>query len=115
MNYMRNIVTVNTTRDIRQNYSAEVALAGDPAALVERDEPAAVLRPDAGCAEDADRRRRWRAARCRRRSTRSRPRRRRARPLPTPTNQAAIDTAKLDRVYLAVFLSMASPDYLIQK
>jgi uncharacterized protein (DUF1800 family) len=36
MNYMRNIVTVSTTRDIRQNYSAEVALAGDPAALVER-------------------------------------------------------------------------------
>ena len=34
---------------------------------------------------------------------------------PTPTNQAAIDTAKRDRVYLAVFLSMASPDYLIQK
>jgi hypothetical protein len=36
-------------------------------------------------------------------------------PLPGPTNQAAIDAAKLDRVYLAVFLSMASPDYLIQK
>ena len=30
-------------------------------------------------------------------------------------NQAAIDAAKLDRVYLAVYLSMASPDYLIQK
>ena len=26
-----------------------------------------------------------------------------------------IDAAKRDRVYLAVFLSMASPDYLIQK
>jgi len=36
-------------------------------------------------------------------------------PAPTPTNQAAIDAAKLDRVYLAVFLSMASPDYQIQK
>ncbi len=31
------------------------------------------------------------------------------------SNQAAIDAAKLDRVYLAVYLSMASPDYLIQK
>ena len=43
---------------------------------------------------------------------------RRARERPAraePTNQAAIDAAKLDRVYLAVFLSMASPDYLIQK
>ena len=36
-------------------------------------------------------------------------------PAPVATNQAQIDSAKLDRVYLAVFLSMASPDYLIQK
>ena len=38
-------------------------------------------------------------------------------PAPTspPSNQSAIDSAKRDRVYLAVFLSMASPDYLIQK
>ena len=39
----------------------------------------------------------------------------RARRRRLPTNQAAIDAAKLDRVYIAVFLSMASPDYLIQK
>jgi uncharacterized protein (DUF1800 family) len=32
-----------------------------------------------------------------------------------PSNQAAIDAAKLDRVYIAVYLSMSSPDYLIQK
>ena len=38
-----------------------------------------------------------------------------AAPPPVATNQAAIDTAKRDRVYLAVFLSMAAPDYLIQK
>ena len=31
------------------------------------------------------------------------------------SNQAAIDAAKLDRVYLGVYLSMASPDYLVQK
>ena len=36
-------------------------------------------------------------------------------PPPVVTNQAAIDAAKLDRVYLAVYLSMASPDYLVQK
>ena len=36
-------------------------------------------------------------------------------PPPTPTNQNAIDSAKLDRVYLAAFLSMAAPDYLVQK
>ena len=32
-----------------------------------------------------------------------------------PSNTAAINAAKLDRVYLAVFIGMASPDYLIQK
>jgi hypothetical protein len=32
-----------------------------------------------------------------------------------PVNQAAIDAAALERVHIAVFLSMASPDYLIQK
>jgi uncharacterized protein (DUF1800 family) len=32
-----------------------------------------------------------------------------------PTNATAINNAKLDRVYLAVFMSMASPDYLVQK
>ena len=36
-------------------------------------------------------------------------------PPPVATNQAAIDAAKLDRVYLGVYLSMASPDYLVQK
>jgi hypothetical protein len=34
---------------------------------------------------------------------------------PVPTNQASIDSARRDRVYIAVFLSLASPDYLIQK
>ncbi|HEX2542472.1 MAG TPA: DUF1800 domain-containing protein [Caldimonas sp.] len=32
-----------------------------------------------------------------------------------PTNATGINNAKLDRVYLAVFMSMASPDYLVQK
>ena len=36
-------------------------------------------------------------------------------PTTTPTNQAAMDAARLDRVYLSVFMSMASPDYLVQK
>ena len=36
-------------------------------------------------------------------------------PPPVAANQGAIDAAKRDRVYLAVFLSMAAPDYLIQK
>jgi uncharacterized protein (DUF1800 family) len=38
-------------------------------------------------------------------------------PVPPPVvqNQTAIDNARRDRVYLAVYLSMAAPDYLIQK
>jgi hypothetical protein len=36
-------------------------------------------------------------------------------PTTTPINQAAMDAAKLNRVYLAVFMSMASPDYIVQK
>jgi hypothetical protein len=121
MNYMRNVVTVSTTRDIRQDYSAEVALATDPAALVERMNlllfygqmpdalktqvvaavtsraiPAPVYPVPAPGAASA-------------------PAPAASAPAPEATNQAAIDSAKLDRVYLAVFLSMASPDYLIQK
>ena len=118
MNYMRSAVTVSTTRDIRQDYSAEVALAADPAGLVERINlllfygqmpdalkaqvvaavasrtiPAPVYPAPAPGAASAPA----------------------GAPAPVPTNQAQIDSAKLDRVYLAVFLSMASPDYLIQK
>ena len=104
-------------RDIQHDYAAELALAATPADLVERMNlllfggtmpdalrtqivaavtsraiPAAVLPPAApasGASAPA--------------------------PAPTPTNQAQIDAAKRDRVYLAVFLSMAAPDYLIQK
>ena len=38
-----------------------------------------------------------------------------AAPPPVASNQSAIDGAKRDRVYLAVYLAMSSPDYLIQK
>jgi hypothetical protein len=115
MNYMRSLIQVDTTRDIQQDYTAELALADKPADLVDRMNlllfygqmpdalktqlvaavtsraiPAAVYAagtaPASGAAATAP-----------------------------PTNQAAIDSAKRDRVYLAVFLSMAAPDYLIQK
>ena len=122
MNYMRNIVTVNTTRDIQQDYSAEKALATRSGGAGRAHEPAAVLRDDAGRAEDADRRRgdepgafRRRSIRWRRRPPRSAPAAAASAPAPVATNQAAIDAAKLDRVYLAVYMSLASPDYLIQK
>ena len=116
------------TRDIRQDYTAEKAIASDPAALVERMNlllfygqmpgalktqivaavtsraiPAAVYPvavAPAGSASGA-------AA--------SAPVASASAPAPVATNQAAIDAARLDRVYIAVYLSMASPDYLIQK
>ena len=113
MNYIRGWTQLSTTRDIQQDYGAELAVATVPADLVDRMDllifggtmpaalkaqlvtavtsraiPAAVLPPGAPAS---------------------------GAPAPTPTNQAAIDAAKLDRVYIAVFLSMSSPDYLIQK
>ncbi len=118
MNYMRSIVTVDTNRDIQQDYAAEIALADKPAELVERMN----LLLFAGLLPDALRTQLVAAVTSRAIPAPLYP----AVPAPapgasappptgTPTNQAAIDTAKRDRVYLAVFLSMASPDYLIQK
>ncbi len=113
MNYIRTWTQLSTTRDIQQDYTAELAVAAVPAGLVDRMDlllfggtmpaalktqlvtavtsraiPAAVLPPGTPAS---------------------------GAPAPTSTNQAAIDAAKLDRVYIAVFLSMSSPDYLIQK
>ena len=119
MNYLRAWVTPSTTRDIQQDFSAELALAATPADLVERMNlllfygqmpatlktqlitavasraiPAAVYpsvpAPASGASAGYP-------------------------TTLTPTNQAAIDSAKRDRVSLAVFMSMVAPDYLIQK
>ncbi|MGZ5132608.1 MAG: DUF1800 family protein, partial [Caldimonas sp.] len=124
MNYIRTWTTLNNTRDIQQKYDAEVALAATPDALVDRMNlllfsgtmpdtlktqiasavasraiPAPVYPAAAASAPTAASGASGAASA----------------PAVPPTNQAAIDAAKLDRVYLAVFLSMASPDYLIQK
>ena len=112
-NYIRAWTQLNDTRDIKHDYTAELALAETPTALVERMnlllfagtmppglraqiESAVASRVIPGPAYPPG-------------TAAS------AIPMTTPTNQAAMDAAKLDRVYLAVFLSMASPDYLIQK
>ena len=114
MNYIRTWTQLNATRDIQHKYDAEKALAQHAGGAGRPDEPAALL-----------------AARCRTPSRRRSSTAVASRVIPgpayppgtaasaipttTPTNQAAMDAATLDRVYLAVFLSMASPDYLIQK
>lgn len=121
MNYLRSWVSVDANRDTQPDFSAELALAATPADLVERMN----LLLFSGQMPDALRAQLVAAVASR------------AIPAPvyptitppaagasavaapstpqTPTNQAAIDSAKRDRVSLAVFLSMAAPDYLIQK
>jgi uncharacterized protein (DUF1800 family) len=97
LNYLRgNWLTVNTTRDIQLDFSAETALADNPAALVDRlnlllmsgqMSPALRTQVLAGI---------------------------NGRTIPT-TNQTNIDAARRDRVFIGIMLTMASPDYMIQK
>ncbi|WP_372526799.1 DUF1800 family protein [Piscinibacter sp.] len=105
LNYLRGWVGVNATRDVQQDYSAETALADNPDALVERVNGLLM----AGQMSDALRAQIVASVA--------------GRVVPAVTqdaggnvtNQAAIDSAQRDRVCIAVFLTMASPDYLTQK
>lgn len=106
LNTMRNWVPINTSagRYVRQNYASEQAVADNPAALVDR----VNLLLAAGLMSDATKTLITSAVTSR------------AVPAPitsngTVTNQTAIDNAKNDRVYIAVFLTLASPDFLVQK
>ncbi len=100
LNYLRGSwLTPDPNRDIQTDFSAEIALAAEPAALVDRvslllmsGQMRAPMRNQIIAAVGD-----------------------RAIPAPTSTNQAAVDKAKLDRVCIAILLTMASPDYLIQK
>ncbi len=90
---------IGTSSDVRAGYFSEIALARDPAALAERanallclGQMSATLRAKIIDAVNGV-----------------------AIPASNGSNQAAIDTALLNRAKLAVFLTMASPDYLIQR
>lgn len=111
MNYMRGLIPLTTTRDIRHAYTAEVELAAAPADLVQRMN----LLLFYGQMPDALRTQLTTAVTSRAVPAPVYPPSSASSSTPAATNQAAIDAAKLDRVYLAVFLSMSSPDYLIQK
>jgi uncharacterized protein (DUF1800 family) len=97
LNYLRsNWLTVNTGRDIQLDFSAEMALAHTPEALVDRlnlllmsGQMSSALRTQivAGIT---------------------------GRSIPT-TNQTNIDNARRDRVFIGILLTMASPDYMVQK
>ncbi len=99
LNYLRDGWLLNTTRDIQPDFSAELALADDAAALIDRinlllmsGQMSTALRSQIIAGING-----------------------RAIPVLTASNHAQIDAAKRDRVRIAVFLTMASPDYLVQK
>ena len=101
---MHGWVTPGAARDVQQNYAAELAVADNADALVERMN----LLLMSGQMADALRAQLVAAVA--------------GRAVPAPvlnngvvSNQAAIDTAKRDRTSIAVFLTLASPDYLTQK
>ncbi len=98
LNYMRGAVsagvgsTVNGVRDIQPNYAAEIALASDPDALINR----VNLLLAAGKLTDI---------------TRARIRSAIASVNIGTTNP---DADRRNRVYLAIYLTMASPEYILQ-
>jgi hypothetical protein len=98
LNFMRDAIPNGTgiSRDVKANYSAEVALADTPAALVDRvslllmsGQMSARLRQQVLDAVNSV--------------------------VVSGTDATAAATARNNRVYLAVFLTMASPEYLVQK
>ena len=98
-NYQRAWAGDSATRDIQHDYTAELALADNPAALLDRldlllmsGQMTATQRHLITAAING-----------------------RAIPAATGSNQAAIDSARRDRVSIAVVLTMASPDYVVQK
>jgi uncharacterized protein (DUF1800 family) len=91
--------TTYTGRDIQLAYTAEIALADNPTALIDRMN----LLLFHGAITDTTRTRLNAAVTAI------------TIPAATGTNQATIDTAKLNRVKTAIFFSLISPDYLIQR
>lgn len=100
LNVMRGVIPSGigsgTVRDVQADYAAEIALAGNPEALVDRinlllmsGQMPAGLRSQIVSAVGS---------------------------VSIPASPAAsIETARKNRVYLAVFLTMASPEFIVQK
>jgi uncharacterized protein (DUF1800 family) len=101
LNFMQSAIPNGTGngRDILANYSAELALATQPAQLVERinllllaGQMSSTLRNQLLVALNSI-----------------------TQPAATTTNTTAVDTARKNRVYAAIYLTMASPEYLAQR
>lgn len=101
LNTMRDVIAngAGAGRDLVPDYRAELALAGEPSALVDR-----LDRLLTGQRLSPAIRNRIIAA---------------ANAIPVPaataTNAMAVEAARMNRVRLAIFLVMASPEYLVQK
>jgi hypothetical protein len=97
LNYLRGTwLTVNPGRDIQFDFSQEMALASNAGALVDRmnlllmgGRMTSAMRSSIVAAVNG-------------------------RTIPT-SNATNIESARRDRVFIAIFLTMGSPDYLIQK
>ena len=99
VNYIRAWLVPLATRDVQQDYTAELALAHDPGALVDR----LNLLLMSGQMSSAHRQLIIGAVNGR------------SLPEPTETNAAQVKAARRDRVCIAILLTMASPDYVVQK
>jgi len=100
LNYMQIVIPygVGASRDIQADYSAEIALASKPPELVDRinlllfgGQMSSELRNQIISAVQAV----WQ-------------------PALTAANAAVVDSTSRNRVYLAIYLAMASPEYLVQ-
>jgi uncharacterized protein (DUF1800 family) len=98
LNFMRGVVqlgvggTVNNARDIQPNYSAEIALAHDPDALIDRINLLLTTSPLS------------QASRLKVRNAVA----------SVPIGTTNPDNDRRNRVYLAIYLLMASPEYILQ-
>lgn len=101
LNFMQLVVPngIGVGREIKADYTTELSLAEQPAQLVERvnllllgGQMSSTLRNQLIAALNAVNQ-----------------------PAPTSTNSTAVENARKNRVYLAVYLTMASPEYLAQR
>jgi uncharacterized protein (DUF1800 family) len=100
VNYLRAAwLVANSSRDVQPDFSAELALAHDAGALVDR------LNLVLMSGQMSASQRQLIVGAVNGRSL----------PAPTSTNQASVDAARRDRVCIAILLTMASPEYIIQK
>ncbi len=100
-NTMQSVINsgIGSNTDVRAALTAEVALAGDPAALADRMNILLTY----GAMSSGLRQRIIDGVTSI------------TIPAATGTNQAAIDTARLNRAKLAAYMTMVSPDYLVQR